>query len=80
MAGIAYLILAVVALTRISSYPSLDLSETELTAWFDDDVNQALLVGALGLASVSACGSRWSRLTRCSVHSRSTSVSASSSS
>lgn len=59
MAGIVYSILAVVALTRISSYPSLDLSETELTAWFDDDTNQALLVGALGLASVSAIAFLW---------------------
>ena len=59
LAGIAYSILAVVALTRISSYPSLDLPESDLTAWFDDDANQALLVGSLGLASVSAIAFLW---------------------
>ena len=59
LAGICYSILAVLALTRISSYPSLDLSESELTAWFDDDLNQALLAGALGLTSVSAIAFLW---------------------
>ena len=59
VAGICYSVLAVLAMTRMSSYPSLDASGTELTAWFDDDENQVLLVGALGLASVAAIAFLW---------------------
>jgi hypothetical protein len=58
-AGMAYSILAVLALTRMSSYPNLDSSEAELTSWFDDDGNQILLAGALTLASVSAIAFLW---------------------
>ena len=59
VAGIGYSVLAVLALTRMSSYPSLDQTNAELTAWFDDDGNQVLLGGALGLASVSAIAFLW---------------------
>lgn len=59
VAGICYSTFAVLAMTRMSSYPSLDATEAELTAWFDDDGNQALLVGALGLASVAAIAFLW---------------------
>jgi hypothetical protein len=58
-AGVGYSLLAVLALTRMSSYPSLDATEAELTAWFDDDGNQVLLTGALGLASISAILFLW---------------------
>ena len=58
-AGIGYSVLAVLALTRMSSYPNLDATEAELTAWFDDDSNQILLTGALGLASISAVLFLW---------------------
>jgi hypothetical protein len=58
-AGIGYSVLAVLALTRMSSYPNLDATEAELTAWFDDDSNQFLLTGALGLASISAILFLW---------------------
>ncbi|MGI9613895.1 MAG: hypothetical protein ACR2QO_13370 [Acidimicrobiales bacterium] len=58
-AGILYAVLAVLALTRMSSYPSLSSSEAELTSWFDDDGNQILLGGALTLASVSAIAFLW---------------------
>lgn len=58
-AGICYSVLAALAMTRMWSYPSLDATEAELTAWFDDDRNQALLVGALGLASVGAIAFLW---------------------
>lgn len=58
-AGICHSVLAVLAMTRMSSYPSLDATETELSAWFDDDENQALLIGALGLASVAAIAFLW---------------------
>lgn len=59
VAGICYSVLATLALTRMSSYPSLDATESELTAWFDDDSNQVLLAGALSLASVSAIAFLW---------------------
>jgi len=59
VAGIGYSVLAVLALTRMSSYPSLDQTNAELTAWFDDDGNQVMLGGALGLASVSAIAFLW---------------------
>jgi len=58
-AGICYSLLTVLAMTRMSAYPSLDATETELTAWFDDDANRILLVGALSLASVSAIAFLW---------------------
>jgi hypothetical protein len=58
-AGICSSVLAVLAMTRMSSYPSLDATETELSAWFDDAENQALLIGALGLASVAATAFVW---------------------
>lgn len=58
-AGICYSVFAALAMTRLSSYPSLRLSEAELTAWFDDGGNQALLVGGLGLASVAAIAFLW---------------------
>lgn len=59
VAGIVYSVLAVLALTRMSAYPSLDATESELTAWFDDDANRLLLAGALSLASVSAIAFLW---------------------
>ena len=59
VAGLGYSVLAALALTRMSSYPSLDATEAELTAWFDDDSNQILLTGALGLASISAILFLW---------------------
>ena len=58
-AGICYSVLSVLVMTRMSSYPSLDATETELTSWFDDEGNQTLLVGALGLASVAAIAFLW---------------------
>ena len=59
LAGMCYSVLAVLALTRMSSYPSLDVGDDELTAWFDDLENQVLLGGALGLASISAIAFLW---------------------
>ena len=59
VAGIVYAGLASLALTRMSSYPDLDMSDAELTAWFHEDRNQILLGGALTLASVSAIAFLW---------------------
>lgn len=59
VAGILYAVLAVLALTRMSSYPSLSLSEAELTSWFDETENQIMLGGALTLASISAVAFLW---------------------
>ena len=59
VAGIVYAALASLALTRMSSYPDLDMTDAELTAWFHEDRNQILLGGALTLASVSAIAFLW---------------------
>jgi len=59
IAGIAYAILNAVALLRLTRFPNLSLSDAELTAWFEDDRHQALLIGALGLASISAIAFLW---------------------
>lgn len=58
-AGICYSVLTVLALNRMSTYPDLDASGAELTAWFDDDTNRFMLAGALSLASVSAIAFLW---------------------
>lgn len=59
IAGIAYSVLSVAAILRQSRFPDLSLTDAELTAWFDDDGNQAFLIGALGAASVSAIAFLW---------------------
>ena len=59
VAGIAYSVLTFVALSRLSRFPSLSLSDDELTAWFDDDAHQAWLIGALALASVGSIAFLW---------------------
>jgi hypothetical protein len=59
VAGIAYALLAGLALVRLSQFPSLEQSEAALTAWFDDATHQAWLVGALTAASFSAIAFLW---------------------
>ena len=59
VAGIAYSVLAGLALIRLSRFPSLELSDAALTAWFDDPAHQAWLVGALTAASFSAVAFLW---------------------
>lgn len=58
-AGLVYAVLTVVALIFVARYPSLALSDEELTAWFDDDAHQAGLVTALSLASVGSIAFLW---------------------
>lgn len=57
--GSRYSVLAVLAMTRMASYPSLASTNDELTAWFDEDENQVLLAGALALASMAAIAFLW---------------------
>jgi len=59
VAGIAYSFLTVFALFQLNRYPKLSLPEEELTAWFDDGQNRALLVAALGASSVAAIAFLW---------------------
>ena len=59
IAGLAYAVLTVLALIAGSRFPSLMLSDAELAAWFDDDVHQAWLIGALTLASIGSIAFLW---------------------
>ena len=52
IAGVAYSVLTVVALIRLSRFPDLSVGEAELTAWYDDDARQVWLIGALSLKLV----------------------------
>ncbi|MFW2381948.1 MAG: hypothetical protein ACN4GZ_09335 [Acidimicrobiales bacterium] len=58
-AGVAYAVLTILALLRLQNLPSLASSDDELVAWFEDDTNQAWLIGALGLASVASVAFLW---------------------
>jgi hypothetical protein len=59
LAGVVYAVLTVLALIRLSRYPSLDLGDEELAAWFDDDAHQAWLIAALSLASIGSIAFLW---------------------
>jgi hypothetical protein len=59
IAGIAYAVLTVLAMIRLSRFPRLDLSDEELAQWFDDGRHQAWLIGALSLGSVAAIAFLW---------------------
>ena len=58
-AGIVYSLLTLFALFQLSRYPKLSLPEQELTGWFDDGQNRALLTAALGASSVAAIAFLW---------------------
>jgi hypothetical protein len=59
IAGVVYSVLTVLALARLSRFPSLDLGDEELAAWFDDDAHQAWLIGALSMASIGSIAFLW---------------------
>lgn len=59
IAGLVYSVLTVLALTSASRFPSLTMSDEELAAWFDDDANKAVLIGALTLASIGSIAFLW---------------------
>ena len=51
--------LAVVGLSLLSRYPSLNQTDDEITAWFDDSANQSSLIIGLNLVAVSAIAFLW---------------------
>lgn len=53
------MLLTALALSRLSRFPSLELSDEDLAAWFNDDTHQAWLAGALSQASVAAISFLW---------------------
>ncbi len=59
IAGVAFGLLSFIGLWMLSTFPSLSLSDEELTAWFDDGGNQAQLITGLNLVSLSAVMFLW---------------------
>ncbi len=59
VAGGAYAVLSVVGLSLLSRYPSLDQTDDEITAWFDDSANQSSLILGLNLLAVSSIAFLW---------------------
>jgi hypothetical protein len=59
IAGGIYAVLAVVAVSLLSRYPSLDQTDDEITAWFDDSANQSSLILGLNLVAVSSVAFLW---------------------
>ena len=59
VAGLLFAVLAAVGLWMLSSFPSLGLSDAELTAWFDDGGNQAQLITGLNLTTMAAIMFLW---------------------
>lgn len=59
IAGVVYGVLSFAAWWTLSDFPSLSLSDDELTAWFDDGGNQARLITGLNLISLSAVMFLW---------------------
>ena len=59
IAGIAYAILAFIALTLLTRQPSLALSSEEIAAWFEDAGNRTPVVIGLNLAAISSVAFLW---------------------
>ena len=59
IAGIAYAILAFIALTLLIRQPSLALSSEEIAAWFEDAGNRTPVVIGLNLAAISSVAFLW---------------------
>ena len=59
IAGVVFTVLALVALYLLWGYPSADLPEKELTAWFDEFDNRASLLLGLQLATTAAIAFLW---------------------
>lgn len=59
IAGIVFAVMAIAALLLLSRFPSLDRSDEEITAWFDDSTNQATLLIGLNLVAVSSVSFLW---------------------
>ena len=59
IAGIAYAVLAFIALTLLTRLPSLSLSSEEIAAWYEDAANRAPVVIGLNLAAISSVAFLW---------------------
>lgn len=59
IAGVAYSVLTVLALVLLRRFPDLDLSNEELTAWFDKGSHQGELILGLNLAAVGSIAFLW---------------------
>lgn len=59
IAGIAYAILAFIALTLLTRQPSLSLSSEEIAAWYEDAANRTPVVIGLNLAAISSVAFLW---------------------
>ena len=59
IAGIAYAVLAFIALTLLTRLPALSLSSEEIAAWYQDAANRAPVVIGLNLAAISSVAFLW---------------------
>jgi hypothetical protein len=59
IAGIAYAVLAFIALTLLTRLPSLSLSSEEIAAWYEDAANRVPVVIGLNLAAISSVAFLW---------------------
>jgi hypothetical protein len=59
VAGGVYSVLAVVGMLLLSRFPSLDGTEEEITAWFDDSANRSSSILGLNLVAVSSIAFLW---------------------
>lgn len=59
IAGIAYAVVAFIALTLLTRLPSLSLSSEEIAAWYQDSGNRAPVVFGLNLAAISSVAFLW---------------------
>lgn len=59
IAGVVYSVLTVAALVLLRRYPDLDLTDEEITAWFEDGSHQGELILGLNLAAVSSIAFLW---------------------
>lgn len=59
IAGVAYAVLAFIALTLLTRQPSLSLSSEEIAAWYEDAANRAPVVIGLNLAAISSVAFLW---------------------
>lgn len=59
IAGMMFAVLSIVGLSMLSSFPSLGLTDAQLTAWFDDGTHQAQLITGLVLTTTSTIMFLW---------------------
>ena len=59
IAGVAFSVLGAVALWLLSSFPDLDLTDEQLSEWFDDSSNQTSLILGCNLIAISSIMFLW---------------------